>query len=374
MNTPLRIAFCTDGVFPHTVGGMQRHSRLLVEELARRPDVELEVIHPHAERVFAGSPGVKELSVAPQDRERMYLPECYRYSQRVAAQLTNGSYDVVYSQGLSVWHSIGQIASPVVLNPHGLESFQAFGWSAHLIGFPFRVVFRHLFRKATRVVSLGGRLTPILHKVVGGGHSKVVYLPNGVNVPSHPRKNPGTANRSRFLFVGRYERRKGIQELNRAINSIEDDVGLEFDFAGPIPDGLKIQRKLIRYHGLVRDDALLTSLYSSADALVCPSLAEGMPTVILEAMAYGLPIIATDVGATCELVDERNGFLIPPGNSEALKQALLKFHALPPAAKAALASRSHAKVMERFTWPKVAEAHMDLFRSLARERLHGSAG
>ena len=360
MNTPLRIAFCTDGVFPHTVGGMQRHSRLLVEELARRPDVELEVIHPHAERVFAGSPGVKELSVAPQDRERMYLPECYRYSQRVAAQLTNGSYDVVYSQGLSVWHSIGQIASPVVLNPHGLESFQAFGWSAHLIGFPFRVVFRHLFRKATRVV--------------WGGHSKVVYLPNGVNVPSHPRKNPGTANRSRFLFVGRYERRKGIQELNRAINSIEDDVGLEFDFAGPIPDGLKIQRKLIRYHGLVRDDALLTSLYSSADALVCPSLAEGMPTVILEAMAYGLPIIATDVGATCELVDERNGFLIPPGNSEALKQALLKFHALPPAAKAALASRSHAKVMERFTWPKVAEAHMDLFRSLARERLHGSAG
>lgn len=373
MSSVLRIAFCTDGIFPHTVGGMQRHSRLLLEELARRSDLEIEVIHPHFERVFPGSPRVRELRVAPLNPQRMYLPECYRYSRRVAALLAKGSYDVVYSQGLSVWHGIGQIASPVVLNPHGLEPFQPFDWSARLVGLPFRVVFRHLFRKATRVVSLGGRLSSLLQGVLGKDSSKIVCIPNGVLVPPRARKVHFSPIRSRFLFVGRYARLKGIQELNQAILSIEDKSEVEFDFVGPIPDALKIQQNNINYHGLVRDDAQLAAVYSSVDALVCPSLTEGMPTVILEAMAQGLPVIATDVGATSELVGPDNGFLIPAGSVPALKRALLKFHALPTAAKAEMASRSHAKVMERFTWPKVAEAHLDLFRSLHDELGHQPA-
>lgn len=67
-----------------------------------------------------------------------------------------------------------------------------------------------------------------------------------------------------------------------------------------------------------------------------------------------------------ELVGLDNGFLIPAGSGLALKQALMRFQAPPATAKAAVGVRSHAKVLERFTWAKVAEAHAALFRSLVQ--------
>ena len=369
MSAKLKIAFCTDGVFPHTVGGMQRHSRLLVEELARRSDVEIEVIHPHAERVFVDSPEVRELRVSPQNRERMYLPECYRHSRRVAALLADRPDHLVYGQGLSVWHRIGSMPNPVVINPHGLEPWQGLTLKDKLMGIPFRAVFSHIFRHADRVVSLGGRLTGILQSCVPAG--RIAVLPNAVNPP--PPQAREFTGPLRLLFVARFAHNKGIHLLLQAVRELHaEGHGNKFIFnlagKGPLYETLTREHQYpgLNYLGFVTDEQL-GRLYVENDAFVFPTLFEGMPTVVLEAMGYSMPVIVSDTGATAELVGPENGFLIPAGSVPALKQALLLFHALPSAAKTEMASRSHTKVMERFTWPKVAEAHVALFRSLNAE-------
>ncbi|MHB9031999.1 MAG: glycosyltransferase family 4 protein [Anaerolineae bacterium] len=89
----------------------------------------------------------------------------------------------------------------------------------------------------------------------------------------------------------------------------------------------------------------VSRFYASADALVyCASQPEGLPNVILEAMQYGLPVAATNIGGAAELVqDGDNGLLVPPGDSAALAQAMLRTITDPPGAQA-LGRRGRASV------------------------------
>ena len=85
---------------------------------------------------------------------------------------------------------------------------------------------------------------------------------------------------------------------------------MEFVFIGPIPKKKQLVFPWVQYRGSIVDSEELKAELDEGDVLVCPSYSEGMPTVILEAMARGLAIIGTDVGATRELVDDGNGHLI----------------------------------------------------------------
>ena len=76
---------------------------------------------------------------------------------------------------------------------------------------------------------------------------------------------------------------------------------------------------------IVDDQIDITRLLPAINLLAIPSLFEGMPNVALEAMAAGLPIIATSVGGTPEVVvDGKTGYLVPPRNPDALADAILK--------------------------------------------------
>lgn len=93
-----------------------------------------------------------------------------------------------------------------------------------------------------------------------------------------------------------------------------------FDFIGPIPDEHKIISPEIRYHGQLSSEEDIKQVLSHSDVLVCPSYAEGMPYVIMEGMACGLAIIATEVGAVSLLVNKENGWLIDhPDENEIAK-------------------------------------------------------
>ena len=68
------------------------------------------------------------------------------------------------------------------------------------------------------------------------------------------------------------------------------------------------------YHGLIEETKIITNILDEMDILICPSYSEGMPNVILESMARGLAIIATDVGASSLLVDDKVGWLMDSKN------------------------------------------------------------
>ncbi len=170
----LHIALCTDGVFPQAMGGMQRHSRLLAEELARTPGVRLTVIHPHTAPIFDARLGITEVTVEPVDASRFYLRELWRYSERVANVLERIAPDVVLSQGFSVWSGIERFTKKLIVNPHGLEMFQGITLRDQLIGAPFRFTLRNILRRSAVCISLGGRLDPILQQQVRGADTRVI--------------------------------------------------------------------------------------------------------------------------------------------------------------------------------------------------------
>ena len=163
------------------------------------------------------------------------------------------------------------------------------------------------------------------------------------------------------MFLGRYERRKGIEELH-AVLSAWQGPEIEFVFIGPIPKEKQLDLPWVQYRGSISDSAALQAELDQGDILVCPSYAEGMPTVILEAMARGLAIIATDVGATRELVDDENGHLIPTLTIEALQSALLAMSALSDQDLDAMKIASLSRV-SNYSWEQVS---LDTLQAIKR--------
>ncbi|MFL5763735.1 MAG: glycosyltransferase family 4 protein [Bacteroidia bacterium] len=364
----MKVIFCTDGIFPHDVGGMQRHSRFLAEYLAKSGKVELTVIHPHPENVFESALGITELRIQPIDKKKNYLLECYRYSKRVNALLLQYPEHIVYSQGLSVWSGIKKVAPRLIVNPHGLEPYQAISGKDKAAGIPFRMIFNYIFSNAARVVSLGGKLTNILEKNIKNT-KKIIELPNAVVLPP---VNPKVFNQQiRCLFVGRFAGNKGIHILIEAIKQLnEEGYGDKMIFnlggKGPLFEhySTSSQYPNLNYLGFISDEQLF-ELYRSNDLFVLPTLFEGMPTVVLEAMSYGMPVIVSDVGATSVQVDVSNGYLIRRNDVDVLKDALKKFYALDASQKEKMSEASRRKIEKQFTWEKVAEAHVQEFLKLA---------
>jgi glycosyltransferase involved in cell wall biosynthesis len=373
----MHVAICSDGVFPEAIGGMQRHTRLLVETIAKfHPEIRLTVIHTHpGKRLFEATPGVEEIALAPRPGKRQYILECLELSERFADTLRRMPEAVIYSQGICVVRNIREFTHRLVVNPHGLESFQTLTLRDWAITTPFRTVQKRTFRHGGRVISLGGKLTDILRRQCHRDPGKVVVIPNGVVVPETPSRalrHPGDP--LRLIFVGRLVWNKGVPDLLAAMDELARRGAahrFELDLVGngPLLDDLRRtpRQSTVRFHDKVSDGEL-EALYSHADALVLPTLFEGMPTVVLEAMARGLPALVTDVGASRELVDSSNGEIIPKRDPNALADALLRLESMGTSGRDALGSAGRQRTVERFTWKAVAQAHVRLFAEVNESR------
>lgn len=373
MSANLRLALCTDGVFPHAMGGMQRHSRLLAEHLVRSGEVELTVLHPHPVGIFIKDLGIREVHVPPIDTEKFYLRELWRYSKRIGEALDEVAPDVVLSQGFCVWQGIDRFSTKLIMHPHGLEMFQGLTRKERVLGTPFRMALRHMVRRSHTVVSLGGKLTGILQDLAAGSRCEVVVIPNAVDVPESPNSVTGhVPGPLVLLFVGRFAFNKGIDVLlDVARRLVAEGKGNEvrFDLAGTGPVYQQVKEEgvppNVRLLGRVDDDEL-ASLYSACDAVILPTRFEGMPTVVLEAMARAKPIFVSDVGATAEQVDGRNGYLLPPGDAEALYRAIAAFCALSPQSRSSMGLKSFERVTELFSWPAATARFLRLFSEVAK--------
>ena len=341
----MRIALLTNGLFPWVVGGMQKHSTNLIREWALM-GVDLDVYFTQAPGYPAASE-IQEALVPNQTAGRVrffasapswlpYFPlhhyaDCYVESCRIAEQLMRElpQPEFIYAQGLTGWKLLrmkrrGVQLPPVGVNLHGMEGSQEFkgGIRERLLKWVGGPIERWLLRHANVALSLGGRLDEIIRKVApqvtilhSGNGIQHEWLSDHVDAHSSPRK---------FVFVGRCTPRKGLHVLYEAVRRLPPETAFEVHLLGDIPESERLNVPRLIYHGGVTNETQMKSILRQMDVLVCPSLAEGVPTVVLEGMASGLAIIATDVGATRELVDESNGWLIPAGDAATLALAMAK--------------------------------------------------
>ncbi len=363
-----QLLFCTDGIFPHAVGGMQKHSLLLIEQLSKYSDWEIIVIHPHKQKVLAPEWNIKEIAI-PFDFNGFYIWKQYQYSKKISEIVKQFPEAIVYAQGFAVLHELKKFGNRVIINQHGLEPFQGLTKKDQLKTLPMRMMERYQFHHAAKVISLGGRLTTILKEEIYYSNNKIVVIPNAVYACELPTRN-FEADELKLLYVGRFAFNKGIDVLLESIQALNRDgykSKLKFYVVGKGPLYEKFtseyQFENVEYVGFASEERL-KELYETCDLFVFPTLFEGMPTVVLEAMVHGMPVVVSDTGATAELVNSQNGYLVDAGDKRAFKTAIQSFYQLSVDDKRKMSEESRKKVMDNFTWENVGRKHIELFESM----------
>ena len=122
-----------------------------------------------------------------------------------------------------------------------------------------------------------------------------------------------------------------------------------------------------RFHWLgVRRD--VPAIDASLDVLVCSSTTEGFPNVVGEAMACGVPCVATDVGECAEVVGD-TGRIVPKQTPQQLGEAISELLRMPRSERAVLRERARRRVVERYDIDRIVERYSDLWRELAQSKV-----
>jgi glycosyltransferase involved in cell wall biosynthesis/GT2 family glycosyltransferase len=152
---------------------------------------------------------------------------------------------------------------------------------------------------------------------------KVRVIPPGVDLHRFRPTGERSANaRPRVLFVGGDFSRKGGEDLLEAMKSLGDEAELDV-VTGVRPPSIPTGSPTRVHLGLNHDSDELFELFRQADIFVLPTIGEGYGQVICEAMACGLPVVATNLGAIPEMVEDGgSGLLVPPSSPSALADAL----------------------------------------------------
>ncbi|MEX0650126.1 MAG: glycosyltransferase family 4 protein [Candidatus Andersenbacteria bacterium] len=290
---------------------------------------------------------------------------------------------------------------------HKVDFIQAYfavpaGWVAwviHLLrGIPYAVYFGGSDipnANPSRYKSVYPLLTPLLKAIwkkaefrtvcsqdlVRLGHeadptSEFLCIPNGVETerfkPIERPENPTV----KILFIGRLIPRKGFQRVVQALPRIREIAKLPFEvevvgtgshqlILDKLAEQLAVS-DLIKYVGLVPYDQLERS-YQYADIFVLTSLSEGMPSVILEAMGCGLPVIASDVGGNNEIVKEgENGFLIQGEDIDTLAKQLAML--IDDRELRSRMGRKSREMALQYDWKNIMKQYNELYLSYASHR------
>jgi glycosyltransferase involved in cell wall biosynthesis len=231
------------------------------------------------------------------------------------------------------------------------------------------------------VLAVSDKIIAVSHAVrqhlltIGTLSKKVVVIPNGVDLKEFNSTVNTISDRAvNVIFVGRLLPNKGLKYLVEAARLVIDK-GLEsikFRIVGDGPFRAQLEN-LIRQKGLGRYFDFLGKVPSVSEILreggifVRPSLTEGMPLTILEAMASRLPVIATRVAGTSELViQNKTGLLVEPGNVKQLADAILRLANSPEFANR-LGQNARAFIeryyKQRYSWEAAASSILSVYKS-----------
>ncbi len=240
-----------------------------------------------------------------------------------------------------------------------------------------RIVPRFTLDRAARVICLTRHEAAYL-RGLGVDEDRLAVVPNGVDLAEFAGLPPARAPRAGAtgLFVGRLDpSQKGLEILVHSLAGMPSAAGFHLRIVGEDWGGAAALRRAaaragvegrVTFVGPVSRSALLEE-YASADLLVLPSRFEPFGIVLLEAMAAGLPVVASRVGGVPEVVVEgETGLLVDPGDTEALASAILRLvedHAL----RARLGAHGRERARS-YSWDGLIPRILAVYREALEER------
>jgi L-malate glycosyltransferase len=204
---------------------------------------------------------------------------------------------------------------------------------------------------------------------------KLVVIPNGLGREAFVRADPILPREERIVRVGMigrmnvaYKNQGAFVRAAKRISQRCDHV--EFVLVGDgvfRPEFERLAHSLgsrVRFLG-ERDD--IPAVLAALDLLVVPSVSESLPNVILEAMAAGIPVVATRVGGIPEVVEhERTGLLVPPEDEDQLVEAIERL-IQQPSLRTEYGRRARENALSRFQWDQVSARFEELYDHLLSE-------
>lgn len=287
-------------------------------------------------------------------------------------QMTNlfrtGRFDVIHTHN-TYPHIYASIAArlagvPVVVNTrhgqragHGWKSRTQFRWASHLVN---------------KIIAVSDDAAGLCVHADGVAERKVIRIWNGIDADDFRFRGPSQAPIA--VSVARLSAEKDFPTLLRAMKiAVATVPELKLKLAGDGPEREKLEQlsrdlelsKHVEFLGDCRD---VPSLLAQAGFFVSSSLTEGISLTLLEAMAVGLPVIATRVGGNTEIVDApRTGRLVPSANPEALAAAIVEMCRQPESwMQMGIAGRQ--RVEEHFEVKRMVSDYEELYRNLLANR------
>jgi glycosyltransferase involved in cell wall biosynthesis len=242
------------------------------------------------------------------------------------------------------------------------------------------VVGKETLKEADRIITVSNATKEYVLSL-GAKPYKIKVLHNGVDLV-HFRPLPGKREEIRRKFgipqnaivaltVRRLVYKNGIDTLIEAANiAVKKNPNFVFLVVGKGPDQDSVQARIrqlriennFRLTGFVSDEDL-PFYYNVADFFVLPSKSgEGLPLVVLEAMACGLPVIATDTGGINEILMKDYGKLVPPNQPELMAKAIFEYSRADLSSSRKLELR--ATVEEKYNWDKNVETLAEIYEEL----------
>jgi glycosyltransferase involved in cell wall biosynthesis len=268
---------------------------------------------------------------------------------------------------------------PVVMTAHGGDVYGAQG------GIKNRLK-RWALGHSSALTAVSRDLASALEALAGSGVPGVEVISMGVDADRFSRTQAQPELKGQLgiagpmlLFVGRLAEKKGVRYLLDAMPTVlkqYPDACLLVIGDGPLRADLEAQARsltlgdAVRFLGAKRPDEL-PAFYGAADVFVGPSIVaedgdvEGLPVSIMEAMASGCPVVATDVGGISELVvNGETGLLVAQADSRAIAGAVLS--SLGDASLTCrITERGRACIRERFNQPVIADRYAEVILKVA---------
>jgi len=365
--TPRCVAICTVG---ELFGGVERHVLGMLSMLQARGINTLLILFHNSELAAQARDLGVELVILPRSNRSLLAT-----SKHLANILERRDIRMVHVHGYKAmvfcamahrWHRF-----ELVKTEHGLPEKTA--------GNPLEALRSHLFylfdAAATRFSN--ATVCCVTNELIAqhrcGSKRPIRMIPNGISsmdryaLPRPAEFRPGCFN---LATVGRLEPVKAVHVAIDALctQGMPEDVHLHVVGTGPCEAELRARAKANGVAGRVhflgfRRDAY--SFIAHCDILVMPSLHEGLPYTLLEAMAFGTPVIASHVGGLAEVIQNQvTGLLVAPGDAAVLAGAIRRLID-EPSLRARLGEQAQRLQRAKYSLEAMADSYLEIYRELS---------
>jgi len=361
------------------IGGLEKKTLNLASALVER-GIAVEIITSRFSAAWPARDNIKNVPVCRLFSPRIKILGGMIFLVLLCWYLVKNRFRIHIIQAFQVGYSsaaaimIGTLLSkPTILN---ISSSGTGGDVNRHRKTPWGWLFLRCCRLASRIVILNKEMYAELKGFAYPGKA-IVKIPNGVDLTTYRvndkrhcwREKIGVQNEKLILYTGRLSAEKGVDVLIAAYAALDRSLPTKLYILGDGPETARLKQLIKHYH--LEDRVMMrpavddvTGYLFSADIFVMPSHFEGLSNSVLEAMACGIPVIATRVTGNKELItDGINGLLVEPRNSAQLTEALLHLIKNPDKGSE-LGRRAHELVKEHYDLYNVAEKYLTLYQDL----------